>query len=292
MYDPSLVPTVDMNPSHQPRLRVLLLGGTTEASALAKLLAGDHRFAAVLSLAGRTANPAASAIPVRTGGFGGAEGMAGYIARERVSTVIDATHPFAAQISANAIAACTAAQCRLIALERPPWLPQPGDTWETFDSVGCAIAHLPPAPVRVFSGLGRLNVAELESAPQHHYVIRVIDPPLQPLALPHATLIMGRGPFKTEDDIALFREHSIDIVLAKNAGGPAAVSKIEAARTLRLKVMMINRPAIPPRPTLGSVHEVWLELAGHIRQQNFKTLPRSEISPKPRQSREGGDPSN
>ena len=252
-----------MNVQPKSVARVLLLGGTTQATALAARLATDPRFAAVLSLAGRTAHPAASALSVRVGGFGGIEGLAQFIGAERIDLVVDATHPFAAQISANAIAACDATNCRLIALERPPWVHQEGDRWQLFPGAGEAIAALPDEPTRVFSALGRLSLHELEAAPQHHYIIRLIDPPLRPLALPNVTIIQGRGPFKTADDIALFGEHGVTFVLAKNAGGAASISKIEAARALGLTVMMIGRPKIPARPTVATIDAAWLEITAH-----------------------------
>lgn len=245
-------------------LNVLLLGGTTEATALASKLSRDDRFRGVLSLAGRTANPAASEIPTRIGGFGGVQGLADYIGAHAIDVVVDATHPFAAQMSANAIAACQSCACPLVTLERHPWQRQDGDHWINCATVAEAVQALPKTPSIVFSGLGRLSLDELAAAPQHHYIIRLIDPPLRPLALPHVSLIMGRGPFKTTDDVALFRQHSIDFVLAKNAGGTASVSKIKAARVLGLTVMIIDRPFIPPRKTHATVEAVWEALLAHI----------------------------
>lgn len=244
-------------------MRVLLLGGTTEASELARRFVNDDRFDATLSLAGRTSNPLASPIAVRIGGFGGVDGLVAYLTAEGIDAVVDATHPFAAQISANAIAACRTAGVTLIALERQPWAKVPGDTWLHFARVEDAIAALPREPMRVFSGLGRLSLDALLEAPQHHWVIRVIDPIEQPLDLPHATIVTARGPFKLGDDIALFNAHGIEAVLAKNAGGTAAYSKIEAAHQLGLSVYMIDRPAIPDRPVVRSVDEAWAELSAH-----------------------------
>jgi precorrin-6A/cobalt-precorrin-6A reductase len=252
-----------MMTSATDKMRVLVLGGTSEASALAEMLAADHRFDAVLSLAGRTANPKLPSIAVRVGGFGGVDGLVDYVRRENVDVVVDATHPFAAQISAHAIAACERADVRLIALERAPWAAVEGDDWQHFSSVEDAIAALPHRPVRVFSGLGRLSLDALEAAPQHHYLIRVIDPILRPLALANFCIVTARGPFSTDDDIQLFKEHRIDVVLAKNAGGSAAVAKIAAARALGLPVMMIDRPDIPERPVVSSVEAVMCELAEH-----------------------------
>ncbi|MEQ1576238.1 MAG: cobalt-precorrin-6A reductase [Hyphomicrobium sp.] len=247
----------------QHRTRVLLLGGTSEASELARHFAGDKRFDVILSLAGRTANPAGSPVPVRSGGFGGAQGLAAYLEDESIGVVLDATHPFAARISTNAIEASHRARVPLIALERPVWERQAGDNWQHYASVAEAIAALPHEPVRVFSGLGRLSLEALQIAPQHHWVIRVIDPLDQPLALPHAAIITARGPFKTQDDIAVFKEHAIKFVLAKNAGGSASYSKIEAARVLGLPVYMIDRPAIPHRAVVRCVQDAWAGLIAH-----------------------------
>lgn len=244
-------------------MRVLLLGGTTEASELARRFAGDERFEVTLSFAGRTANPLALPVRTRSGGFGGIEGLASYIARESIELVVDATHPFAAQISMNAINACARTGTPLITLERMPWAQVPGDTWLHFADVTSAVAALPPEPLRVFSGLGRLSLEALRAAPQHHWVIRVIDPIAEPLGLSHATVVTARGPFKLGDDLALFNAHRIDAVLAKNSGGTAAYAKIEAANELGLPVYIIDRPMITERPVVRSVDEAWVQLVAH-----------------------------
>jgi precorrin-6A/cobalt-precorrin-6A reductase len=251
-------------PNTKPeQLKVLLLGGTGEAAQLAERLPAVPGVSATLSLAGRTTNPRASALPVRVGGFGGPAGLADYLKRESVDLVVDATHPFAANISNNAAAACETTGVSLIALDRPAWEKTPGDDWEEFDTVEAAIAALPKAPQKIFSGLGRSSVAALCSAPQHHYVIRVVDEITPPPELPHATIVTARGPFRTEDDIALFQEHAIQCVLAKNAGGNAAYAKIAAARKLGLKVYMIRRPPILARSTVSTVEEVMERIAAH-----------------------------
>ena len=243
--------------------RVLVLGGTSEARALCERLAADARFDAVLSLAGRTAAPKQVSISTRSGGFGGIDGLATYLRDQRIGVLLDATHPFAAQISANAVAASERTRVPLIALERREWKAEPGDCWQHYASVKDAIASLPAEPANVFSGLGRLSLDALSLAPQHHYVIRIIDPLIAPLPVPHATIITARGPFRTSDDIALFMDHGIEAVLAKNAGGTAAVSKIEAARALGLTVYMIARPHIPTRTTVATVDEAFSLLAAH-----------------------------
>lgn len=245
-------------------MRVLLLGGTSEARQLTERLLGDPHYDVVLSLAGRTAQPdLLEGLPVRIGGFGGVAGLAAHIARERFDYVIDATHPFAAQISANAVSACVEVNVPLLALERPAWAQERGDTWMCFDTVEEAVAALPKTPQRIFSGLGRLSLSALAAAPQHHYVIRVIDPIQEPLPFPNATVICARGPFKREDDLALLRAHNIECVLSKNSGGDAAYAKIAAARDLGIPVFMIERPMIPRRRTVASVVQAMTELDTH-----------------------------
>ncbi len=244
-------------------MRVLVLGGTSEASVLAERLAVDRRFETILSLAGRTARPKLVPVEVRSGGFGGVGGLAAYLAAHTIDVVLDATHPFAAQISGNAIQACQRASIPLIALERLPWEAVTGDRWQHHNTVEDAIAALPANPQRIFSGLGRLSLDALNAAPQHHYVIRIIDPLDEALPLPHSTLILARGPFEAEDDIILFRAHAIEAVLAKNSGGNAAVSKIDAARALGLTVHMIARPVIPDRPVVRTINDAWDRLTAH-----------------------------
>jgi precorrin-6A/cobalt-precorrin-6A reductase len=249
-------------------LRILLLGGTTEAASLADRLAREKGISATLSLAGRTANPAASPLPVRTGGFGGIAGLSDYLKREKIDLLVDATHPFAALISSNAITASTEAGIPLLALERPPWARVDGDDWNDHESVDAAIAALPNAPQDVFSGLGRQSIAALSKAPQHRYVIRVVDAIDPPSALPHATIIAARGPYRTNDDIALFEHHGIAHVLAKNAGGSAAYSKIEAARKLSIKVHMVRRPTIAARLTIPSADDAMKWITTHHRRRS------------------------
>lgn len=215
---------------------------------------------AVYSYAGRTGAPVAQPVPVRVGGFGGAEGLAVYLRTERITHVIDATHPFAAQISANASAACAATGTPLCALERPAWAPGPGDRWQGVPDMAAAVAALPEAPARVFLAIGRQTIAPFAARPQHHYLLRLVDPPEGPLPLPRATAIIARGPFDVAGDTALLRDHAITHIVAKNAGGAGAEAKLTAARALALPVILIDRPALPPRLTLGRAEEVmdWL----------------------------------
>ncbi|TKT76694.1 cobalt-precorrin-6A reductase [Aquamicrobium sp. LC103] len=225
--------------------RILILGGTTEARQLSRLLGEDGRYDVTLSLAGRTRAPAAHAVPVRVGGFGGAEGLAGYLREYRTDILVDATHPFAARISGNAAVAAALAGVPLLVLRRPEWRPVEGDRWIEVDGVAQAVAALGTEPRGVFVALGRQELAPLEAAPWHRYVIRSVDPVEPPLALPAATYLLARGPFGLDDELALFERHRVEAVLAKNSGGEATYSKLEASRKLGIEVFLVRRPALP-----------------------------------------------
>lgn len=238
---------------------VLILGGTLDASRLAAAIAQTGR-RAVLSYAGRVDEPREQPVPVRVGGFGGAEGLAAWIRREEISAIIDATHPFAARISANAVAAAKATETPILALERAPWTPEPGDDWREVADIPAAVAALAGPPQRIFLAIGRQHLGDFAAAPQHHYLLRLVDPPKAALPLPRAAVVVARGPFTEAEDIALLCSHRIDMIVAKNAGGDGASAKLAAARSLGLPVLMIARPAIPRRPVARSVAEVmgWL----------------------------------
>jgi precorrin-6A/cobalt-precorrin-6A reductase len=225
--------------------RVLILGGTTEARLLAERLAPRRDLEVRLSLAGRTSNPVPHPVPLRVGGFGGAEGLADYLKAERIDRLIDATHPYAAQMSANAASAAALARVPLLALRRPAWTTVAGDRWTEVADTRAAVQALGAVPRRVFLALGRNEIAPFETAPQHHYLVRSVDPVEPPLAVSHATYIQARGPFREEDDRALLAAHAIDVVVSKNSGGGAAYGKIAAARALGIAVILLRRPALP-----------------------------------------------
>jgi precorrin-6A/cobalt-precorrin-6A reductase len=243
--------------------RVLILGGTAEARMLAERLAGHHELDVTLSLAGRTASPARQPVPVRSGGFGGAAGLADYLRRERIEALIDATHPYASRISANAIAAARQTNVRFVMLQRPPWVATAGDRWTDVDDVSEAVHALGPSPRRVFVTLGRNELAPFADAPQHHYLIRSVDPVEPPLPLPHASYVIGRGPFAEADDRALMATHSIEVVIAKNSGGNATYGKIAAARSLGIGVIVLRRPPAPDAPSVETIADAiaWLDHA-------------------------------
>ena len=243
--------------------RILILGGTTEARQLAGRLAGRAGLAVTLSLAGRTATPAAQPVPVRVGGFGGAAGLADYLRSERIDALIDATHPYAAVISANAAEAARKSNVPLIALRRPPWIATAGDRWTEVADVREAVRALGQAPRRVFVTLGRKELAPFADAPQHAYLIRSVDPVDPPLRLPQVSYVTGRGPFGEASDRALMREHRIDVVIAKNSGGAATYGKIAVARALGIEVVMLRRPPAPASTAVASVDDAigWLDHA-------------------------------
>jgi precorrin-6A/cobalt-precorrin-6A reductase len=247
--------------SSSAQLRVLILGGTTDANQLAAAIARDPRLDPILSYAGRTENPKRPPIAWRIGGFGGIDGLVDYLRSEKIARVVDATHPFAAQMSTHAITACAAAAVPLLALERAPWKRMPGDRWIEVDNFAAAADALGAAPRRVFLGIGRTQLAPFANHPQHFYLVRLVDPPRAPLPL-DAQVIVARGPFELAGDRALLTDYHIDMAVARDAGGDSASAKIEAARELGLPVVMVRRPFIPARQKVETVAEV-LRWLGH-----------------------------
>jgi precorrin-6A/cobalt-precorrin-6A reductase len=240
-------------------MRALLLGGTGDANALASALA-RARIDAIYSYAGRTQIPLGHALPTRTGGFGGVSGLADYIRQEGITHVIDATHPFAAEMSRHAVEACVTTNTPLLALERAPWARMPGDNWIEVADIEAAVVALPDAPARVFLAIGRQHITRFATKPQHAYTLRFVDAPEGALPLPNAEVIVSRGPFTLASDRELMVSRSTEYLVARNSGGSGARAKIDAARELGLSVIMIARPTLPGRPRVESVEEVmaWL----------------------------------
>lgn len=242
------------------RPNLLILGGTTEARRLCKAVA-QAGLSGTVSLAGRVERPAPQDLPLRVGGFGGAEGLASYLRKTGITHVVDATHPFAAQMSSNAIAACGLTGVPLIALTRAQWQAEPEDRWTHVPDIAGAVAELAGLPQRVMLAVGRMHLQEFAVNPQHFYLLRLVDPPDGALDFPDAEAVVDRGPFTLNDDRALLEKYRIGLVVSKNAGGSGAWAKILAARELGLPVIMIDRPAIPDRPEAHSVRDVlrWLD---------------------------------
>jgi precorrin-6A/cobalt-precorrin-6A reductase len=212
-----------------------------------------------------TANPAPAAIPLRVGGFGGVEGLAAYLKRERIDAVVDATHPFAARISANAVAACRAAQTPLVVFTRLPWTRERGDRWIDAATMEDAVDALGAQAKTVFLTQGRLRLAPFLRAPQHRYVVRAIDRPAEIDALPDCRLILARGPFSLADELALMRNERVEGLVTKNSGGCATYAKIEAARMLQIEVVIVRRPAAPAAETMHDLDAVVPWIAAHRR---------------------------
>lgn len=221
-------------------MNILILGGTTEASDLARQIAGLG-WSATLSLAGRTREPARQPIPMRIGGFGGAPGLAAYLRENAIDALVDATHPFAAQITRNAAQAAQDTGTPTLAIVRPPWQPQPGDRWRPVPDMQAAAAALGAPPRRVLLTVGQKELAPFTAA--HHYVVRSVEPP--PILPPGATFIAARGPFQEANERDLLLAHAIDVIVTKNSGGAATQPKLAAARALGIEIIMVDRPALP-----------------------------------------------
>jgi precorrin-6A/cobalt-precorrin-6A reductase len=224
-------------------VRVLILGGTGEARELAaSLVAGGTDV--ISSLAGRVRDPRLPEGAVRIGGFGGAGGLAAYLRAERITRVIDATHPFAAGITANAAQAAFAAGVPLLVLRRPGWAADP--SWEVvadIQAAALAVARWPGE--QVFLTTGRRDLAAFAADDRHQFLVRTVDPPDGPVP-PRMTLILDRGPYTVTSESALIRDHRIGLLVTKNSGGPMTAAKLAAAGDLGVRVLMVARPPLPP----------------------------------------------
>ncbi|WP_426609908.1 cobalt-precorrin-6A reductase [Bradyrhizobium sp. McL0616] len=239
-------------------IRALILGGTANASLLAAEIARAG-IEAVYSYGGRTRAPADQPLPTRIGGFGGVAGLADYIRHAGITHLIDATHPFAAEMSRHAVEACTQTGTPLIALERAPWTKTPGDSWVEVADVNAIVVVLPESPAKIFLAIGRQHIAPFATKPHHVYTLRFVDPPEAPLPFA-ADVIVSRGPFTLDGELEMLRTRGIAWIVARNSGGAGARAKIDAARMLGIPVIMISRPRLPDRLRVESVAEVmhWL----------------------------------
>jgi precorrin-6A/cobalt-precorrin-6A reductase len=238
---------------------VLVLGGTGEARQLAARLAAVGGLRTVSSLAGRVRDPALPAGEVRIGGFGGVSGLADWLDAHQAVAVIDATHPFAEGISANAAAACAQTGTPLISLIRASWTAGAGDTWHDVATLSDAADLLPSLGQRAFLTTGRQGLAAFASLDRMWFLIRCVDPPSGPLPPAHE-VILARGPYDETAELDLMRRHRIDVLVTKNSGGALTEGKLAAARALGLPVVMVSRPPRPDVPRCGSVDEAesWL----------------------------------
>jgi precorrin-6A/cobalt-precorrin-6A reductase len=244
--------------SHSPR--VLILGGTSEALELAAHLATKTDLTVISSLAGRVRRPRLPAGIVRVGGFGGIDGLISYLVDENIEVVIDATHPFASKISGNAELACNTLGIPLMALERPPWEPKEHDCWCAVPDVQTAASMVNHKCNRVFLSIGRQELGAFSNCEDAWFLVRAIDEPNEKLPA-NSKLILQRGPFHLNDELQMLRSESISLIVSKNSGGTATYSKIQAARALRIPVVMIDRPRKHNLPTLARPDDVLQKLA-------------------------------
>ncbi len=223
-------------------VRVLILGGTGEARAVAGELSAAGA-EVISSLAGRTPRPARPEGTTRLGGFGGAAGLATYLQAERITAVIDATHPFATRITAAAVGATATAGVPLLILRRPPW--EPGPRWQTVADMPAAAAAVRAwPPDAVFLAIGRQHLAAFAADSRHTFVARAISPPSGPLP-PRLTMVLARGPFTEDQERALLRDHQIGLLVTRNSGGPMTAAKLHAAAGLGLPVIAVAPPPPP-----------------------------------------------
>lgn len=232
---------------------MLILGGTGEARRLAA------QVTAITSLAGRVSNPRLPSGEVRVGGFGGVDGLADYLRANGITAVVDATHPFAARITANAFAATSRLGVPFLILRRPGWTPRPGDDWRWVPSVGDAV-DLPGD--RVFLTTGRQDIAAFADAPQW-FLARMVEPPSPPMPA-RIEVLLDRGPFTVDGELDLMRRHRIDVLVTKDSGGEMTSAKLVAARQLGLPVVIVRRPTLPDAPVVETVEAAvsWLGTAG------------------------------
>lgn len=227
-------------------LRLLILGGTGDAAELAARVATIQGVEAIASLAGRTQTPTIPSENFRIGGFGGVAGLASYLRQMQIDLLIDATHPFATQISFNAAEAATVVGIPRLMLVRPPWQQVSGDTWLEVADTNAAATALENRARRVFLTIGRQEVSAFAHLHNIWFLMRMIDPPTPKTVLPPGLVLCDRGPFALHQEREILIHHQIDTIVSKNSGGDATYAKIIAARELGVKVVIIQRPAIPP----------------------------------------------
>jgi precorrin-6A/cobalt-precorrin-6A reductase len=230
---------------------ILILGGTAEARALAAALHADG-LAITSSLAGRVANPRLPAGEVRVGGFGGPDGLARWLTEHEVAAIVDATHPFAERISESAAQAARTAAVPLLRLARPGWREGPGDRWHWVADLPAAAAAVAGLGERVLLTTGRQGLAAFAAVESAWFLVRCVDAPQPPLP-PRHELLLDRGPYTLEGELALIERHAIDLVVTKDSGGAHTRAKLDAARARGLPVIVVRRPARPDVPFVETV---------------------------------------
>ena len=239
--------------------KVLILGGTGDAIALAAQASEMPQIEVITSLAGRTLQPIAPPGNYRVGGFGGSAGLAVYLRDRSIDFLIDATHPFAAQMSWNAAAAALEVGIPYLMLVRPVWEKVEGDRWIEVESIDAAAKAIPVKARRVFLTIGRQQLASFLGLENIWFLMRSIDPPEPPI--PDGKLLLDRGPFHLEQEQELLREYQIDAIISKNSGGDATYAKVIAARELEIPLVMVQRPAMPVGKKVANIADAltWLQ---------------------------------
>lgn len=246
-------PRVDSGGSRLAVKQLLILGGTSDAAALAAQAEAIANLRVITSLAGRTRQPLPLPGQVRVGGFGGEAGLIAYLQAQQIDLVIDATHPFATQMSWHAATATTACKIPYLLLQRPAWQPITGDRWIEVPTHTAAAAALPPEAQRVFLTIGRQELAAFAHLRDRWWLMRMIDPPAANALVPPGDILLERGPFSVDHERSLLQRYRIDAVVSKNSGGAATYAKVVAAREMGLPVVMVQRSPLPPGPQVTDV---------------------------------------
>ncbi|WP_280489863.1 cobalt-precorrin-6A reductase [Nocardia carnea] len=252
-------------------MRILLLGGTGEARELAHTLAAERGLEIVSSLAGRVSDPVRPGGTVRVGGFGGVEGLRNWLVGNGIELIVDATHPFAATMTAHAAQAGAELGLPMVRLNRPGWVPGPGDHWLRVPDLAAAARVSAATGDRILLTIGRQGVGSFAGYTRPWYLIRAIDPPEAALP-PRHEILLARGPFTVESENALLARHRIEVLVTKDSGGAATAAKLVAARHSGIPVVMVDRPPVPPGlvevTSVGAVREWVTGYAALHRDQN------------------------
>lgn len=243
---------------------VLILGGTGDARQLADKLVDTFgpSLRVITSLAGRTSSPRQPKGEIREGGFGGPEGLAKYLKETEIDAVMDATHPYAAQISSHGIEACHSVGIPHVLLDRPAWVQVEDDNWLNVPSIEKAADALEAdETVLITTGIQNLDVFKHVHGPK--ILVRLLEHPKTELTIKDAEIVIGRPPYSINDEVTLFKLLGVDTLVTKNAGGDATRAKIDAARVLGTRVIMIDRPPTPLANTVTNVDDAvaWVATA-------------------------------
>jgi precorrin-6A/cobalt-precorrin-6A reductase len=255
--------------------RLLILGGTAEAAALARgaLARFDDSLLVITSLAGRTGRPSPLPGRIRIGGFGGPAGLAAYLTENGIDRVIDATHPFATRISAEALRACEETNVPRLRLRRPPWHRHPLDRWIEVDDMNAAAAIVPRIGQRAWLTIGAKEITCFSSAAAVRFLVRLVDPPRGPLPLQSYEVVVGRGPFTLTEERRRIAQHGIDVLVCKASGGAATEAKLIAARERGVPVIMARRPPDEPGEAVETVGAALDWLAARLFPLKAKRTP-------------------